>query len=86
MASKPKRVVPTKGSVELGKLCAKLGRGGQERVREQVGCGTGVVCKWISGERKPDYDWMILLRDKFGIDVDWWGQTPPDKRRPVRAA
>ncbi len=45
---------------------------------------TGLVSRWLSGERTPGLALAIKLRDRLGIPVDSWVRQTTETAEPAR--
>ena len=57
----------TQGSVDLARLGIS-----QKEIARRVRRSRAAVGHWITGQRKPDDDARVLLRDEFGVSTDSW--------------
>jgi hypothetical protein len=46
---------------------------------------TGVVIRWLYGDRTPDRDFSLLLQGRYGIDAGLWSKRPEEPFTPPGA-
>lgn len=51
-------------------------------VARQLGCHSGLVCRWLHGQRIPRVEWAEKIERLLGVDVRLWAVR---LNRPIRA-
>ena len=57
----------------------------QSELERQLGVSVGTANRWLSGEKRPDLDSAMAIRDLLGVPVDAW-RGPAKKARKSAAA
>lgn len=52
----------------------------QNRLAMEVGIDSGRMNRWLHGTLTPSLKWANILKRKFAIPTEVWGQQP---RRPI---
>jgi hypothetical protein len=55
---------------------------GQARSRKPT---TGLVSRWLYGEREPDRDYAVFLHEEYTIDAALWSKAPEQPFTPPAA-
>jgi ribosome-binding protein aMBF1 (putative translation factor) len=51
----------------------------QADLRQELDLSTGVVGRWLRGDRKPQRHWRKALHARFGIPLTAWERKPAKK-------
>lgn len=62
-----------RGAAALGEAMRKRGLT-QGDVRRAVGCPSGMVTRWLSGERAPSRGYAAKLDALYRIRCGWWDE------------
>jgi len=59
----------------------------QATATKVLGCGTGVVSRWLYCESSPTAPWPTKIEEKYGVPAGAWGKSPSKRiRLPGEAA
>lgn len=47
----------------------------QVKLEGELDVASGLVTRWINGQRVPSLEQAIVMRDKYGVPVDAWVQS-----------
>ena len=59
----------------------------QARATKEIGCGGGVVSRWLYCDTCPAAAWLTRIEEKYGVPANAWGKKPSKRfRLPGEAA
>lgn len=72
------------GSVKLGRIQRK-GRLSEADIGRAIGAGRHMVCRWLSGQRRPGLAYAGKLHELYGIPILDWTKDPPRTPRKIQS-
>lgn len=56
--------------------------GNQAAVQREIGCGDGVISRWLYGDVTPRLSALVKVRELYAIPVESWEQKPTRPFKP----
>jgi hypothetical protein len=56
------------------------------KITKRLQCATGLVPRWLYGDRRPGVEWAARIEREFGIPAALWGETTKASRAFVPPA